>query len=114
MAINYTWEIRKIEKVTLGDIENVVTNIEYYKIGTDDSDNTSAKFAGMCTYDPNEIQIGDNFIPYENLTEEQVLTWIQDKIASDATMEKNINDFIEKRIRSKRVSIDQNLPWQNN
>lgn len=115
MAITYSWEIKKIETTKIADTENVVTNIEYYKIGTDDQDGVSGRYAGMCTYDPEKISPNETFIPFEDLTEQQILSWIQQKISADITLETNINTIIESSINRNRnrSQLSTKMPWRN-
>jgi len=60
---------------------------------------------------------GDDFIPFEDLTEEIVLQWVKDSLGADAVAE------IEARVNAKAAEVNQqlknptieeNIPWNTN
>ena len=53
----------------------------------------------------------ENFIPYKNLTKEQVIGWVQDSIGAEgvALLEANLNTQIESQINPPIVTPP--LPW---
>lgn len=57
-----------------------------------------------------------NFIPYENLTEEIVLNWIQSELGQDKIdeIQTAVEDRIRERIeREKNPPFKRGLPWNN-
>ena len=71
MSITFTWSITKLEVVpTLENKSNVVTNVEWFLEGKDTENNITASIAGVRGFG-----LSDNFTPYDQLTEAQVLDW---------------------------------------
>jgi hypothetical protein len=95
--ITYKWSIEKV-KVT-GDT-NIVTHV-YWRCDAKDEDLTAAS-AGV-----SELTLGDTFIAYEQLSEQQVLDWclpsVQNKIETE--LADNIQDQLS------RVKSEPALPW---
>ncbi len=99
MAITYTWDITAMRKAPkLNDLDNVLVHVRWKKIGTDEN-GTTGEFAGAT---PLTAPTGD-FTPYEELTKEQVLGWIQDVVVG--SYEEHVNEQIQKQITKK------NDPW---
>ena len=112
MAISYIKTISKIERNRIQNTNDVVTNIEYKVTGTDDSDNVSGTWAGMCTFIQDQITINDNFIDYNDLTESQVLEWINNHYVDN---QEHAESLIQRRILLKRELnnevLDNSFPW---
>jgi len=64
MTIEYKWLVNKVTVVE----NNLISMVELTVTGTSDSNSASA------SYFRNLVR-GDSFIPYEQLTEQQVLNW---------------------------------------
>ena len=99
MAITYTWDITNIRKAPqLEGKDNVVVHVRWTKTGTDEN-GTTGVFQGAT---PLAAPTGD-FTPYEELTKEQVLGWVQAVVVD--TYEQHVNEQIQKQITKK------NDPW---
>lgn len=99
MAITYTWDITNIRKAPqLEGKDNVVVHVRWTKTGTDEN-GTTGQFQGAT---PLAAPTGD-FTPYEELTKEQVLGWVQAVVVG--TYEQHVNEQIQKQITKK------NDPW---
>lgn len=99
MAITYTWDITNIRKAPqLEGKDNVVVHVRWTKTGTDEN-GTTGQFQGAT---PLAAPTGD-FTPYEQLTKEQVLGWVQAVVVG--TYEQHVNEQIQKQITKK------NDPW---
>jgi hypothetical protein len=99
MAITYTWEITNMRKASqLDGLENVLVHVRWKKIGTDEN-GTTGEFQGAT---PLSAPSGD-FTPYEELTKEQVLGWVQAVVVG--SYEQHVNEQIQKQI------IKKNDPW---
>jgi hypothetical protein len=111
MAITYTWEITNIRKAnTLNDLLNVLVHVRWKKIGTDEN-GTTGEFHGAT---PLSAPEGESFTPYEDLTKEQVLSWIQAVVVG--SYEQHVNGQIQKQITKKNdpwVDVE-NAPWGEN
>ena len=111
MAITYTWKLSTLKKKTHNDIDNVVIQTHWKKIGTDEFGN-EGEFSGATPFDPAKLNVG-SFTPYEELTQEQVLTWIKAIVVGD--YETHVNGKIKDQIDAKKNPVDDvsetQLPW---
>lgn len=104
MAITYTWEITNLRKAPkLNDYDNVIVHVRWKKIGTDEN-GTTGEFQGATPFDAPPPG-NPNFTPFEELTKEQVLGWVQSIVVG--TYEEHVNRQIEKQI------IKKNDPWED-
>lgn len=109
MAITYTWEVKALKTKTEGIYENAVVQTYWKKIGTDEHGHT-AEFEGATPFSAANVAPG-SFIPFEDLTEEIVLGWIQSVVSGD--YEQHVNAKIQKKIDEQHVS-QPGLPWNPN
>lgn len=96
MNITYTWEVKGIKKVNNSQYNNAIVQTYWKKTGTND-DGIVGDFSGatpfeLSTVDPN------NFVSYEDLTEELVLGWIQNVVNEDFTYRDHIDSEIRRKI----------------
>jgi hypothetical protein len=109
MNISYTWKITGLRAKDISDDrKNTVVQTYWEKTGTDDQGNTGT-FLGAT---PLEVDPeADSHVPFDELTEEIVIGWIQEHIQVSA--EYHINDEIQKQISEKRESVsDVMLSWK--
>jgi hypothetical protein len=117
MALTYTWRLTGLTKSNPPslNVENVIIGTRWEVVGTDENGN-EGKFNGatpfnLSTVDPN------NFTPYEQLTEAQVLGWIQSVVSGSAPTNywAHISEKIQEQIDRNAMSIsdvgDGELPW---
>lgn len=113
--MEYTWKITQLTKTNTGDIDNIIVGTRWTVTGKDE-DGYEGTFVGatpfeLATVDP------DNFTPYEQLTETQVLNWIQNKVSGSASTSywDHISERINKAIETEKnikVSVEtKDLPW---
>jgi hypothetical protein len=115
MALTYEWKIKSLKKkddpsIQLDDI--IVQT--YWECTGSDEDGNSGTFHGATPFDPDQID-PENFTAYEDLTEVQVLGWIQDVVNNNIGYKNHIDEQIQKQIDAivnpmVEVSGD-NLPW---
>lgn len=107
--INYTWKIHTITKRTINSVDSVVFTVVWEKFGID-SDGYSGSVKMAANFNIDDID-ESSFVPYEELTEEIVVSWIKNFID-----ENSVNIRIEAEIeksRSNWIQVnDGNLPWQ--
>jgi hypothetical protein len=75
MANTYHWKIVQLDaKIKENELDNVIYTVHYRFYAEDDSDPKIVRDIIGCIgveYDP------DNFIPYEDLTKEDVVGWLE-------------------------------------
>ena len=111
MTLAYTWAITSLKKTTDGNISNVVVQTNWTCTGTD-ADGDSGTFNGATPFPLSSID-PDNFIPYEELTEADVISWIQAVVVG--AYKEHIDAQIMKQIaliKDPVVEVPSNeLPW---
>jgi hypothetical protein len=109
--MEYVWKVTKLKRYTTDIVENAVIETYWEITGTDENGNIGT-FSGTTSFDL-DIDL-ENFIPYEELTEEQILSWIQTAVAGiEWQVEKSIADQIQLK-KSTIVEDDENsFPWSN-
>lgn len=112
MAITYTWKVTALKKVNAANLENVIIGTRWEKIGTDEEGN-EGKFNGATPFKVSDID-PDNFIDWDNLSEEVVLSWIKPVVTG--TYEDHVNEQIMKQIRDKKSPVSEvtHMPWDPN
>jgi hypothetical protein len=115
MALTYEWKIKSLKKQDNPSLElnDIIVQTYWECTGTDEDDN-SGTFHGAMPFDPDQID-PDNFTAYEDLTEAQVLSWIQDVVDNNVGYKNHIDEQIQKQIDAiarpvTEVSGD-GLPW---
>jgi hypothetical protein len=108
--MNYTWEITGIKRKDTSTIDNIIVQTYWKKIGTDENGNT-AHFSGATPFDLSTVD-PTNFVNYEDLTEEMVLSWIQSQVVGE--YETHVNERISERIEEQINPITEeteSFPW---
>ena len=108
MAVTYTWEVTGIKTTTLNNTPNVVVQTYWKKVGTDGEH--TGTFSGATPFSVDSMPAGTTFIPFDQLTEADVLSWIKAVVVND--YEKHVNDQITDQInKSANPVVDATLPW---
>jgi len=115
MALTYTWKIKSLKKQDDPSVElnDIIVQTYWECTGTDASGN-SGTFSGATPFEPDQVD-PDNFTSYEDLTEDQVLSWIKAVVNGNAGYKAHIDEQIQKQIDAivrpmVEVSNDA-LPW---
>lgn len=115
MAFTYEWKIKSLKKQDdpSTELNDIIVQTYWECIGTDE-DGYSGTFHGATPFEPDQID-PDSFTAYENLTETQVLSWIQDVVNNNIGYKNHIDEQIQKQIDATvrpvtEVSGDS-LPW---
>ena len=108
--ITYTWKITGLKVQNVSDTRpNAVVQTYWQKIGTDEDGNEGI-FSGATPFTPDPTDDSGPFIPFEELTEENVLDWIKTVVVGQ--YEQHVNEQIQRQIDDKRNPIiDATLPW---
>jgi len=112
MAITYTWKLTSLKKYeNYQDTDHVVFQTYWKKIGTDEN-GVQGEFSGATPLDVTNLNT-DNFVPYDQLTEETILSWIKPVVVGE--YEKHVNQQIAKQIAEKANQESQvgekEMPW---
>lgn len=106
MAITYTWAITGLSRDTAG----TVVKVHWKKTGTDEN-NVSAEFNQFIDFD-NGDPSNDSYISFDSLTEADVVSWVQGRVAG--RYETDINSNIEMQIQDYVDSAgitEAAMPW---
>ena len=110
MAITYNWVISSMEEypMTEDNLADVVFNVHWRRNATEEVDGVSY-FAESYGAQSVSAPSAEDFIPYEDLTLEQVCLWLEDSMdvaAYDAALATQIQNLINPPV----VSLP--LPWE--
>jgi len=102
--MNISWIIeRLLVKPTEGSLTNVVITADWRCNGSQDQ--YSGTCYGSCSFAPPS----DNFTPYPDLTQSQVLGWCYSNGVDQAAIEANVTQQINDQINPPVVTLP--LPW---
>lgn len=101
MAMTYIWAVTGIKK----NADESVVQTYWKKTGTDEDGNTGS-FSGATPFEADPSAEG--YIPFADLTEADVLGWIQAVVVG--SYEEHVNSQIQKQINSQ-VIVDADMPW---
>jgi hypothetical protein len=99
MTINYTWNVVQMDRLTSDGF--VVT--VHYTVSAVDGDYNSSIY-GTVGYTE---QPGEQYIPYAELTKDEVVGWVQDSLGKD----KVETDLAAQIQAQKTPVIATGLPW---
>lgn len=100
MANTYNWKINALDaKVLVGNDENVVYTIHWSLIATSENEKHTVSSIGTHSVEYDT----DNFTPYADLTEEQVIGWLEAGLDVQA-MKAGLDSQIEKLITPEEIT----------
>jgi len=109
--LTYTWAITSLKKTSDGAIEDAIVQTHWTCTGTDE-DGDSGTFNGATPFPLSEVN-PDNFIPYAELTEADVIGWVQAVVVG--AYKDHVDGQITKQIALKKQPVDEvqstELPW---
>lgn len=107
MAITNTWTIVQMDAYPEYDGEaNVVFTVHWTLVGTDNT--YSGSVYGSVGVNLNE---GATFTPYADLTEAQVIGWVQDALGEEAIIEYEANVAQQISNQIDPPVVTPSLPW---
>ena len=110
MTITYTWKVTSVKVKDADSLKNAIVQTYWEKIGVDEAGNTGT-FNGATPFTP-DLEKADSFVPYEQLTEENVLDWIKSVVTGE--YEQHVNRQIQKQIDQKVNQVKEaDMPWAN-
>lgn len=111
MSLTYTWKLSGLKKANSESVNDVVIGTRWELTGTDE-DGNSGSFSGATPFNLHQAQ-PENFVPYDQLTEEIVLGWIQAEVTGGYKdhIDGKIMEQIAK-IKSQQSDVsDGGFPW---
>jgi len=109
MTITYTWKVTGLKTKNIDSYDNVVVQTYWQKIGTDENGN-EGRFSGATPFTLDPTDDSGPFIPFEELTEADVIDWIKTVVVGE--YEEHVNEQIAKDLESKiNPELDTDLPW---
>lgn len=113
MPLTYSWKLTGLKKKDDPSIElnDIVVQTYWECTGTNESEE-SGTFTGATPFEPDKVD-PENFTSYEDLTESQILGWIQDVVNNDINYKEHIDNQILKQIEARKiVQVGPNdFPW---
>lgn len=99
MTTTYTWSIVNMERLTA---DNFVVVVHYNVSATEGE--LSASTYGTTSYTQEE---GQAFVPYEQLTKEVVIGWVQDALGKEV-----VESSLQSQLDALKAPVQQSgLPW---
>ena len=115
MTFIYTWKIKSLKKQDdpSSELNDIIVQTYWECKGTDENGN-SGIFNGATPFEPDQID-PQNFTSYEDLTEAQVIGWIQSVVNGNPSYKDHIDEQIQKQIDiivKPVVEVQSDaLPW---
>ena len=108
MTITYSWEIISLQTRNQGQNADAVVQVFWRRVGVDENGNTG-EFLGSTPMTSEFVPEG-TFVPFEQLTQEQVLGWIQEVVTGEYA--KHVDSVIAQEINDKANPIQTvTPPW---
>lgn len=108
MPLTYTWKVTGLKTKDEGPNARAVVQTYWEKTGTD-SNGSVGKFSGATPFTSANVP-SELFVPFNELTEEIVLGWIQSVVVG--SYEQHVNEQIQKQIdAAANPVVEATLPW---
>lgn len=104
--MEYTWKITGVKTIDTDSAKNAIVQTYWEKTGIDENGNKGS-FSGATPFTEANID-PEKFVPYEELTEEIILSWIKDIVVG--SYEEHVNSRINSQILESIVKTPS-LPW---
>jgi len=104
----FTWLVSTLWTETIAGEQNYVVNADYYVTGVDGT--YTASLSNIARFNTESVT---PFVPYEDLTNEIVIGWIQDELGVDgvSNLEACIQGQIDSQINPPVTPQNTPLPW---
>lgn len=111
MSMTYTWKVTAMKVMDQTNeqgqvLKNAVVQTYWEKTGTDADGNTGT-FAGATPFTAADVPEGE-FTPFDQLTENQVLGWIQAVVVGSYAA--HVEAQIQKQVDDQAIT-EADLPW---
>jgi hypothetical protein len=115
MANTYNFTLTSLKKENLENLQNAILEVNWCLNGNDD-DNNWASFYNKTQFNLNDVD-SENFIAYDDLTEEIVVNWVKDSLGFETNDSKwlsikyMVDTELEKTYNEKRMVNSSQFPW---
>ena len=115
MALTYEYKVTSLkvrnETVANTTFENAIVQTYWTLTGTDETGNEGT-FSGATPFTADPTDSSGPFIPFDQLTEQDVIDWISNVVETNPGYKDHINAQIQKQINEKISPITEpSLPW---
>ena len=116
MGLTYEWAMRGLKKQNSGSLNDIIIGTQWQVVGTNE-DGVTGQFTVATPFKLSELD-PSKFTSFDDLTQEQVLSWIKNVVSGSnpATnywdhISERINDEIFKTKHSVVEILSHELPW---
>ena len=104
----YTWAVTALYTETIAGEQDYVVIANYEVVGVDDT--YSASLSNIARFSTESVS---PFVPYEDLTNDIVISWIQSELGVDGVnnLEACIQGQIDSQINPPVTPVNTPLPW---
>lgn len=102
MSVTFTMDISNAKSTNMNGMNNIIKQLRFSLTGTDGV-NTVTNFFAVTLDNP----APENFIEFENLTRDQILQWVTDKVGEDQI--NSLKTGITSELRDKQI-VDPDNP----
>lgn len=124
MANTYTWSINSLDCIPSADGQNnVVSNVHWSVSATSDKTRTLTNYNNITSTVPYSSSVygvqpltytaGSPFTPYDGLTKDTVIQWVQSAMGAEqiAAIQTNLDNQIANLVNPPIVTLP--LPWES-
>jgi hypothetical protein len=101
----FTYKIYGARTTTIGNLQNVVKQVEWELTGTKDGQSFSLPQTTILP-DPN----GQPFVPFENLTQNNIITWLEASEPRLNSIKSHIQSVLDRMVEKASLT-ETRLPW---
>ena len=109
--MEYVWAVTGMTGADIATESNVIINVRWTCTGTD-ADGYEGVFNGATPLTVGDID-PSTFVPYDQLTQELVLSWVKPIVMNDQAYWIHVNSVIQRQITAKKENANPDipLPW---
>lgn len=105
---DYTLEITKLDVITAQEVVDIVERV-YWKLIASRNNNSVSMDGTLFLFDPEIDKVSDGFVAFENLTNDIVLSWVE-----NAPIMESFRTSLSQQLNSFDVQpVSKTLPWGN-
>jgi len=108
--MEYSWKVTNMTSATIASEPDVIIRVEWELTGTEGE--YFGVFMGVTPLTVTDIDPA-TFVPYDQLTQDIVLSWIEPIVINNEEFWRHINEKLALQIEAKKNNVNPNipLPW---